>query len=187
MWEAFLSIALFGSFVWWSIITAVILLILFVSEVKSQEGSGWISLVALIAYFIIFYFWGNKDIGILLDWKFLLLYLGIGFVYTLIRTYFFGRSSKNKVQENINTSYSGSYNTKESAVNYKKREREEFIEKLKVNVFRWWFIWPISLIVWTLSDLVRDVWNWIYANIRKIFEGIFMLGFGKDEDVIPKE
>jgi len=47
---------------------------------------------------------------------------------------------------------------------------------LKGNVFRWWFLFPISLIDWVLSDLVKDVYNWTYKQLHKVYESILDFG-----------
>ncbi len=179
MLETFLSIALFGSFLWWSITTAVLLIIFFTSEVKEN---GYVAFFFAAAYLTVFYFWGNKDLGVFLDWKYLLSYFGIGLVYAIIRTLILGNKKKNKIQETINND--SFIKTKQEAINYKKRKGEKHRRELSGNISRWWFMWPISLIVWVLSDLFSDLWHWLYKNLRKIFESIFNLGFGKDDDII---
>lgn len=179
MWEAFLSIALFGSFVWWSIITAVLLIILFVYEVKEN---GYVAFGFVVAYLVVFYFWGNKDLGFLLDWKLLASYFGIGLLYSIIRTLILGSKKKTEIQEHINKD--SWIKSKKDAIRYKEGQGRELRRELSGNVSRWWLMWPISLIVWTLSDLLSDFWNWLWKGFRKVFEAIFALGFGKDDDII---
>jgi len=184
MWEAFLSIALFGSFVWWSIITAVLLIILFVSEVNEN---GYVAFGFVVAYLTLFYFKGNQDLGVFLDWNYLLIYLSVGIIYSVIRTLNLGLKKKKEVQEHINNSESYWIKTKKDAIKYKKQQHQELLKKLAANVSRWWFMWPISLIVWTLSDLMSDFWNWLWKIFRSVFEAIFNFGFGKDDDIIFEE
>lgn len=183
MWETFLSITLLGSFVWWCIITAVLLIIFFISEVKEN---GYVAFGFAVAYLTLFYFKGNQDLGVFLDWIYLLMYLGIGIIYSVIRTLNLGLKSKNEVQKHINST-NWDIKSKKDAIKYKKRQREQLLEKLDGNVFRWWFMWTISLIVWTLSNLMSDFWNWLWKTFRSFFEEIFNLGFGKDDNIIFEE
>jgi len=179
MWETFLSIALFGSFVWWCIITATVLIIFFISELREN---GFIAFGFAVTYLTLFYFKGNQDLGVFLDWNYLLIYLAVGLLYSIMRTLTLGIKKKNETQEHINNRWHV-IKTKKDAIKYKKEQRQELLKKLGGNVSRWWFMWPISLIVWVLQDLMADIWNWGWKLFRSIFEAIFNFGFGKDEDV----
>ncbi len=181
MWETFLSITLFGSFVWWAIITAVILFIFISSELQEN---GYLAFIGAVVYLIVFYFWGDQELGFLLDWKHALIYLGIGLVYTTLRTLILGNESRIKVNEYISNPPSfAKIKTKEDATQYKKSEGRELINNLSGNVSRWCFLWPISLIIWLLVEKLADFWKLIWRNIHGIFESIFRLGFGDDDDV----
>lgn len=182
MLETFLSIALFGSFVWWCIVTTVILFVFFVSEVKEN---GYVAFGFAIAYLTLFYFKGNQDLGIFLDWNYLLMYLGVGLIYSVLRTLIFGIKKKKEVQKHVLDN--NWINSKKDAIGYKKDQGDELLRKLSGNVSRWWFMWPISLVVWILRDLAIDVWEWSYKKVHKVFEAIFVLGFGKDDDIVYDE
>jgi hypothetical protein len=152
MIQSLLSLAIFGSFVWFAIITAVLLYLFFLSE---SEEQGFIAFAAVIAYGVINYFWGNVPLQHLLDTKLILSYLGLGLIFAIVRTYFFGRELKG-MAEKLDSHY---------------------IDKLKGNVFRWWFLFPISLIFWLVSDLFGDLWDYVWDKISNGFEYILKAGF----------
>lgn len=154
MFDFFLSLAIFGSFVWFCIILLIVLSFLFISE--SRED-GTIAFTAFIVFAVINHFWGNIPLFSYFTWENILIYLGIGFIYAIIKSFFYGRNSKDDT-----------YNTK--------------INKLKGNVFRWWTLWPISLTYWVFSDLFKDLYEWLYKHIGKLFEYFFKLGQGKTKE-----
>lgn len=142
--DALLSLAIFGSFVWFCIFLAALLVAFFWAENVEQGG---IAFVAIVAFATINYFWGNIPLFSYLNWTNALIYLAIGLIYAVIRTYFYGRNST-----------------------------ERDIHYLKGNVFRWWFLWPISLLNWIVSDLIKDLWDWVYERFHGMFEYFFKLG-----------
>jgi len=143
-----LSLAIFGSFIWFCIITGVFLLLLFISEGIRQ---GSLAFAATAGFLVVNYYWGNLPIAAIFNWKLISVYLLLGFIYALIRVYFYGRSQKGK-------------------------EKDFVYYDLKGNVFRWWFIWPISLISWLASGLLADIWDWIYDRFEGLFKYFFELG-----------
>lgn len=142
--ENLLSLAIFGSFVWLCIFVAAVVVAFFWAE---NEEQGGIAFVAVVVFLIVNYFWGNVPVFNYVSWINGIVYFGIGLVYAVIRTYFYGKKSD-----------------------------ERDIHYLKGNVFRWWFIWPISLINWAVSDLLGDLWNWAYDRFEGMFEYFFKLG-----------
>jgi hypothetical protein len=148
-----LSLTIFGSFVWFCIFLAALIIAFFWSE-GAEEGS--IAFVAVVAFVLVNHFWGNIPLLRFVTWINVFAYLGVGFIYAVIRVYFYGRNTK--------SDDSSSYYTTRA------------INELKGNVFRWWFIWPISLIYWAISDLLGDLWNWIYQRFEGLFEYFFKLG-----------
>lgn len=142
--EHLLSLAIFGSFMWFCIVLAALLITFFWSE--SVEHGG-IAFIGVVAFLILNHFWGNVPVRDYISTVNVLIYLGLGLIYAVIRTYFYGRNSS-----------------------------ERDIAYLKGNVFRWWFIFPISLISWIVSDLCRDLWNWVYDLFQGMFEYFFKLG-----------
>lgn len=140
----FLSLAIFGSFIWFCIILACLIAVCFWAE---NVEHGGIALLGLVCFLIINHFWGNIPVSDYLSWTSVLIYLGLGFTYSVIRTYYYGRNSK------------------DSDITY-----------LKGNVFRWWLLFPISLLNWLATDLLVDLWNSLYAQLRGMFEYFFYLG-----------
>jgi hypothetical protein len=57
--------------------------------------------------------------------------------------------------------------------------------KIKENIFRWWFMWVISLIVWIISDMVEEIYDCVYQRMSKIFDYVFNLGV-KSVKEVPK-
>jgi len=185
MFETLLGITIFGSFVWWAIITSLLLIFFISSEVNEN---GFIATGSLLVYFGVIYFWGNSDLSLLLTWSTLynvLLYLGIGIIYFFIRTIVLGNEAKMEVKEyakNVGHNLKTDVNRdKKDIINYRKRIKKEHISELKGNVSRWIFLWVISLIVWIFtSKIFVQIWNFIWSKISNLVESIFEIGFGKD-------
>jgi hypothetical protein len=179
MWEAFLSITLFGSFVWWLVISTVVLIILFWSDIAKN---GYWAFGFAVGYLLLFYFKGNQELLFLLDWKLLATYFSIGVVYSALRTIALGNKHKIVIQKYLSDSPT-LIKTKLAATKYKHSQGKELISNLSNNVSRWILMWPISLTVWVFSDLFTDFWRWLWTKISSVFEGIFRLGFGADDDI----
>lgn len=149
----FTSFLIFGSFIWFCIIVGVFIILCFLSEGYEHGGIGLGALVSLI---LVNYWWGNIPLIDLINWKFICSYLFIGFVFALIRTFFYAR---------------------------KKREigwdEKALMRKLKGQVSRWWFMWPASLLYWIFSDLFGQVWDIVYDKIEDIFRQMVRWGLDK--------
>ncbi|MFK5282745.1 hypothetical protein ACI3PL_24580, partial [Lacticaseibacillus paracasei] len=74
------------------------------------------------------------------------IYLFLGFIFSLIRTYFKGKKLDTK--------------------------QKEYFE-LKEHVFRWWLMFPICLITWVFGDLLKDLYNFVYSKLSKVYQSIF--------------
>ncbi len=156
MFNDFLSLALFGSFVWFCVILACLIAVFFWSE---NVEHGGIAFVGIVCFLIINHYWGNIPIRDYISVTSVSIYLGLGLIYSVIRTYYYGRNSK----------------------------YQDDIDYLKGNVFRWWLLFPISLINWLVTDLLSDLWNSIYARLRGMFEYFFNLGKkAAEKDSKPK-
>lgn len=114
---------------------------------SEKEEQGFGALFSGLIFIGLVYFWGNVNIMDYLDFNLIGIYLIIGLLYSFIRTFIFARK----------LGISG------------KRE-------LKEHIFRWWFLWPVSLIFWILSDVIQDLYDFIYKRISKFYEYIFELG-----------
>lgn len=151
MIEYLTSLTLFGSFIGFAIITVVFMIILFITEAEKSLASA---IFPTIVFGILIVFWSNIEFNLESFGKGLVLYLILGLVYAMIRTYFKGRQvlpiSKSK-------------------------------SELKEDVFRWWLLFPISLILWITADLIKDLYNWVYAGIGNLFYSIFTIHDTKDK------
>ena len=167
MIEGILAATLFGSFIWFCIFTSTLLILFFVSEFN-EEGS--IAFFALIVYAAFMYLAGIIDPNVyvpILSWTSVLLYLGIGFLFSLIRTYFYGLKKK----RTFLIKYT------EPTKDDKDYAIQDMIYDLKGNVFRWWFMWPISAISWVIKDLLKDFCEFIYKHTKVIFKNIATYAF----------
>tara|TARA_R110000851_G_scaffold47424_1_gene115090 strand:- start:51256 stop:51801 length:546 start_codon:yes stop_codon:yes gene_type:complete len=156
---------LFGSVLWFWIFTSAFILVLFLSDIYEN---GYYAFVSFLVFLGFLHFKSNLDMVsfIQLYWYTPLIYLGVGVVYAMIRTYFYGRKP-----------YTPPYvNKEDSAEEVRELKREALKSKLKNNVFRWWFLFPVSLINWIFTDLLKDFFNAIYSKLRKVFEGILDMG-----------
>lgn len=148
MIQDLLGLAMFGSFLWFSVVTIALIALFFYAEYEEQ---GFIAFGGVVAYLIINHYWGNVPILHYITWTNIALYLGIGFLYAIARTYVYGR----KLEKFDNHA----------------------VDDLKGNVFRWWFLFPISLISWAISDLVGDIWDFIYDKVGNGFQYVMKAGF----------
>jgi hypothetical protein len=148
MIHGFLEFQFFGSFTWFLISAIVLLACFFIAELSEQ---GFVGTVAVAVFLALNYYWGNVPTMKVFTWPNVGIYLLLGFIYAVIRTYFFGREQS-------------------SISNY-------VIDELKGNVFRWWLLFPISLVVWTLSDLLENVWNLVYDICSNGFEYVLNIGY----------
>lgn len=137
------GLTLFGS----GIALGIVLLLLFISLIAADlSESGWFAAVCISVVVILNAFWGTIPILDILTLKNILLYLIIGFIFSMVRTYFKGKELS-------------------------KDDKKHY--DLKSSVFRWWFLFPISLINWVFGDLLKDLFNWIYSKIESIYLKLF--------------
>lgn len=154
-----------GSVLMFYVITVIFIITLFISEVTEN---GYVALVSFIIFGLVTKFFGNFDITNYVGLKLVGIYLLIGLGHSLIRTYFYGRK-RGVLKKKLLDSHSEDDWRLENF-------NDATLDKLKDNVFRWWFLFPVSLLTWIFSDLMRDVWNFIYDKFKKSFEYILNLG-----------
>lgn len=148
--EELLKLAIFGSLTWAIICLAVMFILFLISE---HVEHGGIAVLSIVAFLIVNHYWGNIPIKPLLTWVNILLYFGIGFIFSIIRSYFYGRLLAKKGYKEV-----------------------ELNEEIKNNVFRWWFMWPISLIYWTIFHLIFDVFDFVFDKFESTFRYFINLG-----------
>jgi hypothetical protein len=90
--------------------------------------------------------WGTIDLTAILTLKNSFLYVVIGFLFSIVRTYFKGRELT-------------------------KREKLDF--QLKEHVFRWYFLFPICALNWIFGSLLKQVFDWFYAKIETFYQKLF--------------
>lgn len=170
------SVSLFYAF------TIIFILLLFVSELQEN---GWIALWSFGIFIILMSWQSNLEpIELLTEDLYLIgYYIAIGLIHSLVRSYIYGRKRKPErleaiatrdkwFEENPDKTPSGYYHD----TNAVKIFDDTTYSKLKGNVFRWWFLWPISLLTWIFSDLLKDVFNFIYDKLKRIFQAVVDAG-----------
>lgn len=168
MIEFLAALTLFGS-VWYFWISVVILFVLFF--VSEADENGFLALGSLIAVTILYYFWGDiKTILPLFSFINISIYLLLGLTFSTLRTFFAGRELGKRIKNLPEKDNGGMYSANQEY------QKKEFIDKLKGNVFRWWFMWPISLISWLVTDLVKEIWDYVYSKLSGFYNYIVELG-----------
>ena len=149
MLELLQSFTLFGSVIGFYIAVLFLIGLLFYSDIE-EEGYG--AFFSFLIFCGVTYFWSNFNILSYFSWGLVGSYLGIGLLYSFIKTYFYARKNGEKGRKYI-----------------------------KENVFRWWFLWPVSLINWILSDIIKDLYNFLYNRLSDLYNEIFNLGLKENE------
>lgn len=173
--EGLLLLTLFGSVVWFWISVLIFLIICFASDLKEN---GYYAFGSLVVVSVVYYFYG--DIKALLQFLTLTnisIYFGIGIVVAILKTFFAGRKLNKKLKT---LPIERDKNVSKYDQLTKAEAKAEFVEKLESNVTRWWFMWPVSLINWLITDLIKDLSHFIYSRFRKFFEFILDLGIKSD-------
>lgn len=139
----FITYTLFGSYIG----MAIALLILFISFITSDvEENGYGAAVMAAIFLGLNYFWGNLPILEIFTFKNIGIYLLLGFIFSLIRTYFKGREISADQKKYFN---------------------------LKDHVFRWIFLFPFSLITWLFSSLLKDLFDKLWDSVEIVYKKLF--------------
>lgn len=164
------QVMLAGSVVFFYVVMAIWIWILFASEAGEN---GWLATIATLVLIGLFNVLNTSfDMWALFSWPKIGIYIGIGLVYAVIRVYIFGMKARKDIEERRFSSGEKYFD----ANGIEKNLINEYKYELKGHVFRWWFLWPVSIIHWAIQDLITDLWNWIYAQLKRVFESIFELG-----------
>lgn len=141
--ENLIPFTLFGS----GIAFGVMLILLFIVLLWSDSvESGEIGFVGFLIAIGLNYFWGTFPTLSLISFRNISIYLFLGFLFSLIRTYFKGKQMS--------------------------EDKKKYFD-LKGNVFRWWLMFPFCLINWICRDLLSDFYNFVYSKISKVYQLIF--------------
>lgn len=141
--ENLINFSLFGSGIAFGIAIAVLLIVLWMAD---RTEDGWQATTGVGIFLVLNYFWGNFPVLSFISIKSVVIYLALGFLFSLLRTYFKGKELS--------------------------AEDKKYF-KLKEHVFRWWFLFPVCAINWVFGKLFVDLYNLAYTKIGKIFERIF--------------
>lgn len=150
--EYFMVFSLFGSFLWFYGLIGLLFILLVISDIRSDGYSAFFVFSVSIGILLK---WSDFPVHDVFTWANIAIYLLIGFVFAIIRVYFKGVEHRKKEEQYPN-----------STMYY----------KLKHHVFRWWFMWPISLLNWAIKDLISNLWDFIYKKLEIIFDYIYNLG-----------
>lgn len=141
--DTFFTFTFFG-YSWIFIVLSILFVIsLFVSDITE---AGEIAFFTAIIFLGVNYFWGNFPVMEWLTWKNLGMYFFIGFLFSIVRTFAKGRELT-------------------------ERQKESFY--LTEHVSRWITLWPIALINWISSRLIKDVWNFVWSKVERMYLFIF--------------
>lgn len=145
--DGLIPFTLFGSGIVFGLLMFLAFVLLIASDLNESKAGAF---VVILGFLGLNYFWGTFPLFEYVTLTNVAIYLFLGFLFSLIRTYFKGRELKKL-----------------------KRDKEYF--DLQGSVFRWWFLFPISLITWVFGTLLKDAYNFLYTHIGKIYESIFNL------------
>lgn len=164
------EILLWGSLTYFWLLTTLLIIVFFISD-SNENGYG--AFISFLIYTFLVVMYSTLDLSFLSNWVLILGYFILGFIYSLVRAYIFGRASKERFNKDIII-----YNWKPEVIDDKRVEHvERIIFDLKEHVFRWWFLWPISLLRWVFTDLLLDVFDIAYAKFSNLFKKIVTIGF----------
>jgi len=166
------SLLLFGS----SLCFSLSLLALFIAFILADIYENGYSATVCAGIFIgLNYFWGGFAWLSIFTWASVGSYLFAGFLFSLIRTYFKGKEFKESRE-----SYSRGTEEKELKTGYDSYGNSKESFDLKGNVFRWWFLFPISALTWIFGHLFVDLWNLVYSKVEKMYQFLF---YGVNKEV----
>ena len=163
------ALTLFGSVIWFWLVVALFIVICFASDINEN---GFFAFGTLVVVSVVSYFWGSETFMYfksLFTLTNILIYLGVGFGFSTIRAFFASRKLGKELLELTQKSY-------ETLEVSKSNLKKNFIEDLSGNVFRWWFMWPVSLLTWMVKDLISDMWNYCWKKLQGFYLYIVELG-----------
>lgn len=110
------------------------------------EESIPIAFWSFVIFMLVNSIWGTLPVKSIITLKSVSIYIAIGFIYSIIRTYLLGK---------------------------KLTPSEKLKFKLKERIFNWWFMFPISLTIWIFGDLLKQLYNFVYNKIENFYMKIF--------------
>lgn len=169
MIETVLALSLFGHFAWFAIIITAWIIGLFFAE---KEEEGWLATIFTVIVLGTFQFEGTYQLASYFSWMVLGIYLGAGFVFSLVRTFLFARKEQTKfLKREAKIAKQKAENPNAWSSNYEKKS-------IVGHVFRWWFLWPVSFIAWIFTDLVKDLYDFVWRYLKGFYYGIVKFAEG---------
>lgn len=141
--ENHIHFTLFGSGYAFLAMLIILLVLLFWSDI---EEVGVLALVAFVVAIGLNQFFGDFPILSIITWSNVFLYVSVGFVFSLFRTYRKGRELSADKKKYFN---------------------------LKDHVFRWWFLWPFSATNWIFGHMLGDIYSFLYDNLNILYQKVF--------------
>jgi hypothetical protein len=168
---ALLALTLFGSAIYFWMAVIMFVIICFIAD---AHENGFAAFGFLIVFSICFYIWSDvKAILALFTIASVTGYLLVGLGFSMFRTFFAGRKLGKKIKDLPSAEIEKDGYTKSGT---KERAKQNFLEEMQGNVFRWWFMWPISLLSWVATDFIVEAWEYSYSKISGLYNYILELG-----------
>lgn len=188
MLDSLLALSLFGGFLWFALIVGAYIIGLFISD---YYENGYYATALSVVLIGIFYYEGTIQFWNHISWLTILGYLLVGFIFSIIRTFIFGRKEHVKF---LNKEKEWGEKLEQLILNYKEKNPkadDKTIEEvmgnyvkgrgswdtyekvsIKKHVFRWWFLWPVSLLTWLLTDLVKDLYEFVWDKLKNFYAAV---------------
>jgi len=156
------GLVLFDSSIGFGIVLAMLFMAFILADIFEN---GYSAIVCVLIFIGLNYFWGNFVWLSIFTWFNVGSYLFIGFLFSLLRTYFKGK------EFNKHTGLFDKDGEKNKLYDKNGNCKDGF--ELKDNIFRWWFLFPISALNWVFGNLLVNLWDLIYSKVNKLYELLF--------------
>lgn len=141
--EDLIPFTLFGSGIAFGIALMVVFILLVIGDLNE---SGWFASLIMFIALVVNYFWGTFPTFEFITLKNVGMYLFLGFLFSIVRTYFKGKELDEDSKKYFN---------------------------LKEHVFRWWFLFPIALLNWVFGTILKDLYNLLYGKLELLYVKLF--------------
>lgn len=177
---------LFGTFWFWAIIVAEIILLF---SFTCFNNTGW-SVFSLIVFGCILQFGSKINIFsyVTNNWMQLLIYFVgyffIGTAWMIARWYLYNKEEYDKILKYVNERWRlpRGLNEQKAARDYISKNRPKASEK-KAILLDWMIFWWISILIYFCSDFITKIANIIYNFVASMLENISERIFAK----LPKD
>jgi|CXWL01.1.fsa_nt_gi hypothetical protein len=104
-------------------------------------------------------FWGS----VLRLWLYIVGYIAVGLIYSYVRFYFYAHEFNRRRAQKLGS------NPSEADKDRAYRSRLSGYGSRVSLILKWIFHWPWSLLSWLLTDLVKNLLDWIFDGARALF------------------